>query len=110
MTPEGKVKDKIKKEMTKMFPTAWSFMPVQMGYGKSGIMDHIYCVPVVITPDMVGMTIGMFLGIEAKTAQGKMTDNQIRERDGVLRAEGIHLTIYGSNDVYDKMKLLENLK
>jgi len=107
MTPEGKVKNKIKKSMAAVFDTLWGYMPVQTGYGEHGIPDHIYCVSTEITPEMVGERIGVFVAIEAKTMQGKMTDYQKEKREEILAADGIYLTIYGSQDISDKMKLLE---
>ncbi len=110
MTPEGRVKDKIKKFMKALFPSAWSFMPVQTGYGQNGVPDHLYCVPVTITQDMVGDTIGMFVGIEAKTAKGKMTAYQRVQRDLIIDASGFYVTIYGFDDIKDKLGPLGRLK
>lgn len=109
-TPEGKVKDKIKKFMKDLFPTAWQFMPVQNGFGTHGVPDHIYCVPIVITQEMVGETVGMFIGIEAKTLQGKMSAYQRVQRDAIMDAFGFYTTIYGVGDIEDKLKILEKLK
>lgn len=66
MTPgtEPRVKDGIKKALAKW--NAWYYMPVQMGMGEGGIHDFIACVPMTITQDMVGKTIGAFVSIEAK--------------------------------------------
>lgn len=104
MTPEGTVKKKIKEYMKKLFPTAWCYMPVQTGYGQHGIPDHIYCVPMVITASMVGETVGVFVGIEAKTAQGKMTAYQRVQRDEIEEARGFYATIYGSDEIDNKLK------
>ena len=106
MTPEGKVKAKIKKRFSEEWPSSFQFMPVQTGIGQHGIPDHIMCIPVTITPDMVGQEIGLFVGIEAKTAQGKMSSYQQMQRNRILDAKGIYLTIYGINDIEDKLKLL----
>jgi ribosomal protein S19 len=45
---------------------AWHYMPVQTGRGESGILDHIGCVPVVITQEMVGQVFGRFVAVESK--------------------------------------------
>lgn len=45
---------------------AWFFMPVQTGMGVGGIHDFISCVPVVITQEMVGKRLGLFVSVEAK--------------------------------------------
>ncbi len=109
-TPEGKVKDKIKRYMKKILEGIWSYMPVQTGYGQHGIPDHIYCVPVVITQEMVGDTIGLFVGIEAKTTRGRMSDHQIMQRDGIIAAGGIYATIYGSDEIENKLCHLRRLQ
>ena len=54
-------------------------MPVQTGYGKTGVPDHLYCVPVTITPDMVGKTYGMFIAIEAKRFGKKPSPTQYQQ-------------------------------
>ena len=91
-TPEGRVKRDIKTELSDH--DVWYYMPVQMGMGVVGIPDFICCQPVVVTQDMVGKKIGLFLAIEAK-APGKInntTANQnarireIREAGGVAFA------------------------
>lgn len=85
-TPEGKVKDAVKAYLKKH--QIWSYMPVQNGMGVVGIPDLIACIPMRITSDMVGKTIGVFAGIETK-APGKIkntTENQRRN----LRAIGAH--------------------
>ncbi len=110
MTPEGKVKKNIKKFMADLFKNAWSYMPVQTGYGQSGIPDHIYCVPMLITADMVGETVGVFVGIEAKTAQGKMTAYQRVQRDLIIDAGGFYATIYGSDEIENKLQHFRGFK
>lgn len=57
-TPEGKVKDAVKKELRKR--DIWFFMPMQNGFGVVGIPDFICCWD------------GLFLAIETK-APGKRT-------------------------------------
>jgi hypothetical protein len=61
---------------------AWHFMPVQTGYGKTGVPDFLACVPVKIRPEHVGLTIGLFVAIEAKRLDGELTmlqEDQIAE-------------------------------
>ena len=85
-TPEGKVKDDVKK----VFKAhgIWSFMVVPHGYSMVGFPDFVACVPLTITKDMVGKTLGVFAGVETK-APGKIkntTENQRRN----LRAISAH--------------------
>lgn len=88
MTPEGRVKEQIKRVLRSI--DAWFFMPVPSGRGVAGVPDFIACVPTVITQEMVGKTIGVFVAIEAK-APGKektATANQLRQIDGIQQAGG----------------------
>jgi hypothetical protein len=57
MTPEGKVKAKVKKLLKKFEPSVWGDWPVPAGYGKS-------------TVDYIGCNMGRFFAIETK-AHGK---------------------------------------
>lgn len=94
MTPEGRVKQGVKRVLATV-PRAWYYMPVQNGMGRSGIPDFIACIPTVITPDMVGETIGVFMAVETK-APGKGADttaNQDRELHGIRTAGGVALVV-----------------
>lgn len=89
MTPEGKVKSKVKDKLKEM--GCWSYMPIQNGMGVIGIPDIVACVPVKISESMVGKTIGVFAGIECK-AEGKLkntTPNQRRILYGIGTAMGV---------------------
>lgn len=55
---------------------AFSWAPVSNGFGVHGIPDRVGCVPVVITQEMVGKRVGVFVGIESKGSERK------REKDG----------------------------
>lgn len=45
----------------------WSFAaPTSRGMGVHGIHDRIGVIPVRITPEMVGKTVGVFVSVEAK--------------------------------------------
>jgi hypothetical protein len=108
--PEGKVKKAIKDRMKKMFPSIWGYMPVQSGYGTHGIPDHIFCLPYTITAADVGRTVGIFVGVEAKSAKGAMSEYQILQREGIQNAGGLYITVYGGPDVEEKLSVLEALK
>jgi len=103
MTPEGKVKAKVKSWLYKTFPSVFEFMPVSNGMGKHGIPDHVCCVPVTITDDMVGQTIGVFVGIEAKTSVGKLSKHQERRLEEITNAGGIVEVVYGTDEGFDRM-------
>jgi len=58
-TPEGLVKDAIKKYLDSLKPALWYFTYTPMGYGVRGI------------PDIVGCYKGAFFTIEVKAPGGK---------------------------------------
>jgi len=70
-------------------------MPVQTGFGKSGVPDHLFCVPIEITPEMVGETYGMFVAVEAKRSKKTPTQNQYRELSLILKTGGLGLYVAG---------------
>ena len=65
--PLGKLEASVKKTVRKVLDgwRAYYFAPVQTGLGKR-TLDFLCCVPLRITPDLVGKTIGCFVAIEIK--------------------------------------------
>lgn len=76
MTPEGKVKAKVK-AVLKRYPKVWYFMPVSGGYGKAGVPDFVCCLR------------GQFLGIECKAKGGQLTHLQAQCHLEMTKAGGI---------------------
>jgi len=77
MTPEGKVKKKVKEYLQSI--GAWYYMPVSNGMGRVGC------------PDILFFYSGRFLAFETK-APGKIknvTANQEREINDIQRANGL---------------------
>jgi len=101
-TPEGRVKDRIKKWIKQEYPDAWHFLPVSRGYGIHVIPDFICCMPIKITPAMVGMTIGAFVGIEAKTATGVVSKHQSQRLQEILNASGEAIVVRGPTSIVDE--------
>ncbi len=99
-TPEGKVKAKFKRWMEKHFPSAWIFMPVQMGYGVHGVPDFICCVPMTIRSEHVGKTIGIFFSPEAKADGGTASKYQIKQMGLIANACGITGIIEGTTEKF----------
>jgi len=73
MTPEGKVKERVKKILRQLF--AYWHMPVQNGMGSPSLDFHV-CIPIIVTPGMVGKTIGVYAAIETKALGKKPTPRQ----------------------------------
>ena len=85
--------------------SAWHYAPIQNGMGVHGIPDRIGCVPVVVTPEMVGRTIGLFVAVECKKpgrrgerARG-LSPAQALQQEGILRAHGHHAVCDGDEDL-----------
>jgi ribosomal protein S19 len=84
---------------------AWSYAPIQRGMGEHGIPDRVGCVPVTITPEMVGMTIGVFVGVEAKKPGRRGEENagavpsQVGQLRGINDAQGVGALVDGTHDL-----------
>lgn len=99
-TPEGKVKDGVKKFLKER--GAWFFMPVSNGMGQAGIPDFIICYK------------GVFVAIETK-APGKLknvTPNQERVMDEIRRNEGFAFPLDSTDDLkllFDSIDMFKKL-
>jgi hypothetical protein len=90
MTPEGKVKNEVKKWLK--LHKIWFYCPVQNGMGVVGIPDFICCMG------------GRFLAIETK-APGKLnntTPNQDRQLANIRFSGGLAVVVDGT-EYLDKM-------
>ena len=90
---ETDLKDKLRKQLRKL--SAWCFSPVQTGMGQSGVPDIIACVPYTVTPEDVGKTLGLFIGIEAKMDNNVPTPLQEQQLTGIREAHGKALVATG---------------
>jgi Holliday junction resolvase len=82
-TPEGKVKDKVRKLLKEL--EVYYFMPPTGGFGKSGVPDFICC------------TDGLFLAIECKAGANMPTPLQNREIDLIRAAGGTAMVVRETN-------------
>ncbi len=64
-----------------------------------GSSDIIGIKTVVITPDMVGQTVGIFVAPEVKTARGRATDKQQIFIDNINKAGGIAGVVRSEDEV-----------
>jgi hypothetical protein len=83
MTPEGKVKDKVKKILKEL--KAYYIMPATGGYGISGAPDFVVCYD------------GMFFGIECKAGDNQPTALQLKHLSDIRDAGGKSFIINESN-------------
>ena len=88
--------------------SAWHYAPIQNGLGVHGIHDRVGCVPVTVTPGMVGKKIGLFVSVEAK-AEGRreeerrgMSTHQYNHMTDILTAGGLSIVCDGQEDL-DKL-------
>jgi Holliday junction resolvase len=83
MTPEGKVKKRVKAILDEQ--QVYHFSPTQNGMGRAGI------------PDIVACHGGKFIGIECKAGDNKPTALQERELNRILNAGGEAFVINEEN-------------
>ena len=83
MTPEAKVKKKVKEILDQM--GVYHFSPMQNGMGRAGI------------PDIIGCLEGHFIGIECKAGKGTTTALQERELTRIQNAGGYALVVNEEN-------------
>ena len=83
----------------------WSYAPIQNGMGEHGIPDRVGCIPVTVTPEMVGKRIGLFVSIEAK-APGRrgelregMSKHQQLKLKAIREAGGLSIRCDGYEDL-----------
>jgi len=96
MTPEGRVKDAVKKVLKKH--GIWYFMPMQNGFGVVGVPDFICCFH------------GIFLGVETK-APGKReqtTPNQDRVLREIVEHGGYTLVVDDAKQLEDYIIFLRS--
>lgn len=91
MTPEGKVKHKIKEILRSH--DVWYFMPRGTALGTSGVPDFICCVN------------GRFLAIEAKAEKGKLSALQVQQLMAIRdKGKGCAITYYpGNEDLLERL-------
>lgn len=94
MTPEAKVKAKVKRILAEL--GAYYAMPVTGGYGNSGVPDFLVCLR------------GRFYAIECKANGGKTTALQEKHLADIRGAGGVSLIIHEAN-VENLRKELENV-
>jgi hypothetical protein len=83
MTPEAKVKKKIKEELNLM--GAYFLQPIGTGFGSNG------------APDIIACYKGFFIGIEAKAGKGKTTALQEFNLKRIQGMGGLALVINEMN-------------
>lgn len=83
MTPERRVKAKVRKVLDKL--GAYYVMPVTGGYGNSGAPDFLVCLH------------GRFVGIECKAGKNKPTPLQEKNLRQIEKSGGVALVFNDEN-------------
>lgn len=96
MTPEAKVKAKIKDTLKEL--GCYSFSPIGGAYSQNGV------------PDIIGCLHGIFFGIEAKAGKGKTTALQDRELQRIRDAGGVAMIVNEENVGELKTLLTEEVR
>jgi hypothetical protein len=92
MTPEGKVKKKVREVLQAL--RAYYVMPMTGGYGNSGAPDFVVCFE------------SRFIGIECKAAKGKLTALQEKNLAQIRSAGGLAIVVNEENIDELKEKLI----
>lgn len=93
MTPEGRVKAKVKKALEVLGPNCWRFMPVQNGYGSVAL-------------DFLCSINGRFVAIETKAPGKKLTALQEGTKALIEAAGGIVLVVWDEPSLDIAMKII----
>lgn len=93
MTPEGKVKAKVKKALLALGDDCWRFMPVQTGYGAPAL-------------DFLMAVRGRFVAIETKAPGKSLTPMQETTKAAIEAAGGIVLIVWDEDTLAIAMKII----
>lgn len=93
MTPEGRVKAKVKKALKTLGTDCWQFMPVQTGYGSPAL-------------DFLLSVRGRFVAIETKAPGKKLTPQQETTKAAIETAGGIVLIVWDEDTLAIAMKII----
>lgn len=93
MTPEGRVKAKVKKALDHLGPECWRFMPVQSGYGTTAL-------------DFLLSVRGRFVAIETKAPGKKLTPLQESTKAAIEAAGGLVFVVWDETSLELAMKII----
>lgn len=93
MTPEGRVKAKVKKALKVLGHECWMFMPVQSGYGAPAL-------------DFLLSIRGRFVAIETKAPGKTLSPLQETTKAAIEKAGGIVLVVWDEDTLAIAMKII----
>jgi penicillin-binding protein-related factor A (putative recombinase) len=97
MTPEGKVKAKLDRELKKRAAFVWYFKPVSSGMGKHGVPDYILCV--------AGQFVAFEVKADATKEPTKLQKIQLKQIDA---ADGVAWVVHKDN-IDDALAMLDEM-
>lgn len=97
MTPEGKIKEKVKKLLDPRRPKLYYEMPVPAGYGRPSL-------------DFVGCYYGKYFAVETKRRGKRLTDRQEGTRDDMRAAGGMVFEVLGDAGLDELSAWLESVE
>ncbi len=113
ITTENHVKEVVKEWYDAQ--QAWHYAPIQNGMGVHGIHDRIGCLPITVTPEMVGKRIGLFVSVESKKPGRRneknrgMSKHQFDHMVDIRAAGGFAICCDGVEDIAALEGELSNL-
>ena len=84
---------------------AYHYAITQQAFGTHGLPDRVGCLPVTVTPQMVGKRIGLFVAVESKRPGRRgeprrgMKQNQEDHMLGTIKAGGLSICCDGQEDL-----------
>lgn len=94
---EALVKKKVRAILDSYKPLMLYYMPVQTGYGASGVEDFVCCF------------CGRYIGVETKAEDGKQHPLQVIRQEDVIKSGGIYLLI-GPHNILSLHAILAAIK
>jgi len=103
LTTENHVKALVKQWFDRH--SAWHYGVTSTGMGMHGVPDRIGCVPVLVTPEMVGKRVGLLVGVECKRPGRRgeknrgMSVHQFNHMEAIRNASGLSICCDGQEDL-----------
>jgi hypothetical protein len=106
---EGDVKDLVMQWYKQR--SGFSYAPVQNGLGVHGVHDRVGVIPIVVTPEMVGKTVGVFASVECKKPGRRNERDRGMSRHQVMFLEGVRVAggLSKCVDGYEDLEVLEGM-
>ena len=110
---EGAVKDLVLQWFKQR--GGFSYAPIQNGMGIHGVHDRVGVLPVIVTPEMVGKKIGLFVSVECKKPGRRnerdrgMSKHQVLFMEDAQKAGGLSVCVDGHEDLDNLESTLRQL-